>query len=561
MTNRPKNRPTPARTQSQSSGLSVKWLLLSIVVACTVGALAIWLFERDRARMAELAKVREMIFPKTPLPIAATEPPVKPNTAPVPGGVENLIDDDGTTLWASPTSGRPLDLAYLPPGSQIILAVRPADLSKHGEGAKVLAALGPLGQRAIQYLESAMFLRIGDMESLVISCQATSSGEWLTAMVAHVRTPYSLEPLTKLSGATTQSHAGKKYLQVGDRAYFVPEEREGRVLVVAPPTLIVDTVELAGAAPPLRRDVERLLAHTDTERQFTVIVAPNFLFSEGQGMFSGPMARMRGPLFWFLGDGLSAAALSMNWDENFFVELVAMPTLDVSPEKMSGELSERVRQMPDLMEDYVLRLDPQPYGRRVVARFPGMVRKLAAYTRSGVEDGAAVLRCYLPATAGHNLVMGAELTSAEVPGAGATATDAPIAKVPVRESTSPSVHELLARKTSLSFARDSLEAALEQLSLDIGVEFIIVGPDLQADGITRNQQLAMDIKDKPAGEILVEILRKANPDKTATGPTDLRQKLVYVVKPKSVGEEEAVFVTTRAGAAERGEELPALFRP
>jgi hypothetical protein len=129
------------------------------------------------------------------------------------------------------------------------------------------------------------------------------------------------------------------------------------------------------------------------------------------------------------------------------------------------------------------------------------------------------------------------------------------------ESTAPSVRELLARKTSLSFARDSLEAALEQLSRDIGVEIVIVGPDLQADGITRNQQLAMDVKDKPGADILVEILRKANPDKTAAGPADVRQKLVYVVKPKSVGGAEAVFVTTRAGAAERGEELPASFRP
>ena len=220
-------------------------------------------------------------------------------------------------------------------------------------------------------------------------------------------------------------------------------------------------------------------------------------------MFSGEMARLRGPLFWFLGDGLSAAALSMNWDENFFVELAAMPTLDVSADKAARQLAERVREMPDLVEDYVLRLNPQPYGRRVVARFPAMVRKLAAYTRSGVEDGCVVLRCYLPAVAGHNLIMGAELTLAEMPGAAHLRMRgrrmSRSLKRLVRRQQTTSVREILARKTSLSFTRDSLEAALEQLSQDIGVEIVIVGPDLQADGITRNQQLGSTHRESAGG--------------------------------------------------------------
>ena len=88
----------------------------------------------------------------------------------------------------------------------------------------------------------------------------------------------------------------------------------------------------------------------------------------------------------------------------------------------------------------------------------------------------------------------------------------------------------LAKVTSLKFAKDTLEAALEQLSQDIGVPIVIRGPDLQADGITKNQSFGIDISDKPAEEILVEILRLANPDKTATGPHDARQKLVYIIE-------------------------------
>ena len=65
------------------------------------------------------------------------------------------------------------------------------------------------------------------------------------------------------------------------------------------------------------------------------------------------------------------------------------------------------------MEEFVLGLEASPYSRRVVARLPEMVRRLAAYTRHGFDRDAAVLRCYLPVAAGHNLIMGAELALAE----------------------------------------------------------------------------------------------------------------------------------------------------
>jgi hypothetical protein len=101
---------------------------------------------------------------------------------------------------------------------------------------------------------------------------------------------------------------------------------------------------------------------------------------------------------------------------------------------------------------------------------------------------------------------------------------------------------------------------LRQLSLDIGVPVVIRGPDLQADGITKNQSFGIDVADKPAEEVLVEILRLANPDKTATGPNDVKQKLVYVIEKREDGGQQ-VLITTRAAAGSRGDSLPSAFRP
>ena len=298
-----------------------------------------------------------------------------------------------------------------------------------------------------------------------------------------------------------------------------------------------------------------MLDQTDSLRDVTIMLRPRALLSDANNVFQGELAPLRHTLDVFFGQNVAAAAVSMNWDENFFIELVAVPTLDSSPEAMSDALAQRVDELPDRVEGFVLGLDASPYGRRVVARLPEMVRKLAAYTRHGFDKDAAVLRCYLPVVAGHNLLLGAELALAEGEGRGTRRIERADDR-PVAAATSPaSIAERLQKKTTLQFRREELEAALDMLAQDVGVKIIIRGPDLQLDGITRNQLFAIDMSDRTAEEILVEILRRANPDKTATGPADPRQKLVYTIGP------DAIFITTRTKVAERGEPLPAVFSP
>jgi hypothetical protein len=269
------------------------------------------------------------------------------------------------------------------------------------------------------------------------------------------------------------------------------------------------------------------------------------------------MAALRDPLFWFLGDEPSAVGLSMHWDHNFFIELVAAPTLDTSPEKAARIFRDRVAQVTDRLASYVKQLEPAQYGVGIVSRFPAMVRQVDAYTRSSFGPEHAVLRCYLPAVAGHNLLMGAELTLAESPrGSGAIArANRPSAA----DAEAASLRKRLRRVTSLRFSKDTMEAALEQLSEAIGARIVILGADLQADGITKNQSFAIDIQQRPAEEILIEILRLANPDKTAKNPADERQKLVYVILPGGTNAAEQIVVTTRSAAARRGDALPAVF--
>jgi hypothetical protein len=550
----PAGLPRPQRTK-HNYGLVFGALAACLVIGAIVAGRAI-LSDRSEPTTP----------PAAPQPAAQHSTPVAPEALPKTGPppdkqVSSLVDDDGKTLWASPTNGKPLDLAYLPPGAQVMISIRPAALVKHAESEKILGAFEPIGQQAVEYIEHATTVALSDMERLVVGCQATSEGKWQATLVVYASRPIAGESLAaKLPGAREKEHAGKKYWVANERAYYFPDSSANKVLVIGPEDALRDVIDLAGQPPPLRRDIERLIAHTDSDRQLTIVFAPNTLFSQGQNIFVGELAPLRDPLFWFLGDELSGAALSVHLDENFFLELIATPTLETSPEKAARLLAERVAQIPDKLEAYVVSLNPQPYGRLVIARFPEMIRKLAAYTRSGFESDHAVLRCYLPAFAAHNLLLAVELTLAESSAALPHPPGEPAsAGGKTAPTTSKSIKERLAKITSLKFTRDTLESALEQLSQDIGAPIIIRGPDLQADGITKNQSFGIDVSNKPAEEILIEILRLANPDKTATAPNDPRQKLVYIIEQKP-DETEQIVVTTRARAAERHDDLPPAFR-
>ena len=49
--------------------------------------------------------------------------------------------ENGKELWASPTNGAPISLAYLPPGVQALLVVRPAELLQHSGGRKTASGV------------------------------------------------------------------------------------------------------------------------------------------------------------------------------------------------------------------------------------------------------------------------------------------------------------------------------------------------------------------------------------------------------------------------------------
>jgi hypothetical protein len=277
-------------------------------------------------------------------------------------------------------------------------------------------------------------------------------------------------------------------------------------------------------------------------------------------VLSGSAAILRDPLFWFLGDDkIQAAALSLHVADNFFAELRVAGTIDAGADTRAKQVHDRLKQVPDDVESFAASASRDAYAKLVTFRFPSMIRSLARHTRSGSEHRQAVLRSYLPAVAAHNLLMGFELTLAQQGGGGVVASNPGGKVAPAGGPAEGSIAAILQKKASLSFPRDTLEVSMRLLAEEIGVEISIIGGDLQLDGITKNQSFGIDLRDQPAGKILEQVLVLANPDKTVKVPSDVKQKLVYVIKPKEPGGKEMIFITTRGQAEKRGDKLPEAF--
>ncbi len=507
----------PVVASQQSRGLL--WLLLSSGLIALSGIVAVVFSGSDKP----VAKK-----PKTPVP---EERPTEVTESVMQ---DAPLADDGESLWVSPTAGEPLDLGYLLPGTQLVLHVRVADLLAHGEGEKVLTALGPWGEQVVEQLTKLTGVALAEIETLLLGVRLTRSGE--LEVVWRLR----------LLRAKTQAELGRG---AGEgRTCFLPDPADSTLLVLCPSDAVKELKSSVGRPPLFARELQRVLERTDGRRMATLVFAGKFLQISGEKFLQGTSDLLREALIDFLGDEATATAISLHWDDYFFVELQSTVALNTRPHRFATLLEKRVAASSDQIEEVLLAEPRHPYGQKVLARFPEMLRKLGNYTRSGEESGLSLLRAYLPAEAGHNLVMATELLLNS-----ATSRDATAA---VDTSAKPlAMTQRLQRVTSLVFPKETLQKALEILAEDLGVPLNIAGRDLQLEGITKNQSFGLELRNRPAAEILLAVLLKANPDRTASGPSDVKQKLVYVVR------DAEVVVTTRSAARRRGEKLPAVFEP
>jgi eukaryotic-like serine/threonine-protein kinase len=498
-----------------------------------------------------------------------------PAAPPPPAAVAEEIVDSPDLPWASPTHGRPPTLAYLPPGSQLVLLARLAALEADEEGRLFRRSLGPAAEAACETLVNLCGGNVAAIDLVQAGWQADGPDEVVGGFTVWFA-PGHAAPAAEAARAaawgptTTETIEGETVHHTPTLSLWTPARERGRALVVAPRIMVAradaigdrdaeelliariiretkplaedDSTHLKAALP---RDLETLVGMLDADRHLTIWAAPHFLLTSGRPVLAGPLEKLAEPLDSLFGNGLQAVALSLHFGPAAYVEMDAVATLDVPPKTLAPAVAGRVEGLADRVEAYCTALSPDPYGRVLVLRLPAMLRVLAAQLRSGAEGKGVVLNAYLPRHAPHNIALAAELALAQTPGAAVASGSPP----PAPTSTPQGALGRLGRTMTLNFAKDNLERSIQMVSEETGVPMEILGGDLQLEGITKNQSFGLDEHDKTADEILRVILAKSNPE----------GKLVYVVKEKDG--EEWVLITTRAAAEKRGDTLPPAFAP
>lgn len=490
-----------------------------------------------------------------------------------PGASRYLVVDTGRMPWAPPTSGPRPRLDYLPPGSQLVLLCRPADLLGHDEGLLLLRGLGPVAEATLGHLAAWCGCEPRDIECIQAGWQGGGPDEVIGGVAVRLtagrQVPTDDASRKAAWGATTGvSFRGQTYHRGQGRSFWVPEDEGGRVLVavsesprsvqpgpaVLGSALIEDTIRAAlearglpatEVAVDLPRDLAVLTGMLDADRHLTLFGTPHFLVNRGRVLLAGPLAYLIEPLRGFFGESLAAAALSVHVGDNCYLEFDAVTPSAQPPRKEAPAVFDRLAAVPAAIEAAIARMNLDPYGKILVLRLPAMLRLLVAEARWGPEGEGFVINAYLPEHAAHNLVVAAELALAQ-----AARTNPQVA---TRSAAEPArirtAAEALDRRITLVFPRDTLEMAVQFVAEQAGIPMEIVGPDLQLEGITKNQSFGLDERDKSAREVVQMILAKANPD----------GKLVYVVRQTDAG--ESILITTRAAAEKRGDALPPEFVP
>lgn len=551
----------PARLPRRKSKLLP---ILGIACCCAAAAVAGLAWWRGRAAAPAAVAVKKP--PKQEPAEQPTEP--KGNAAQaVPDAPPKVrIIDSAELPWASPTEGRPPTLAYLPPGSQLVLLARPREMLASEEGRQFLKALGPRAESALKAAAEAAGSPVGEIESLQAGWQVGADASNPDAVIGgYVIRGCGPLPVasdegvrSRAWGATSTREVDGETLHVSNGlGYWLPKAAADRTLVVGPERQLVEMLTLEGGTAARRTDsedasdwrerieanlppeLEDLVGMLDDTRHLTLFGSPNYLFNDGRAAFAGGLAKLIDPVAQFLGSDLHAAALSLHFGRQFYLELDCVPPPGVSPRKFAARLATEAASMPDAVEEYCTALDPHPYGRRLVMRLPRMLAAVAGSLRSGVEGKGTVVNCLLPEHAAHNLVLATDLAIEQSPGA----LIGPPATPPVATTAAAA----LGRTMSLTFPRDTLEKSIQMVSEEIGLPIEILGKDLELEGITKNQSFGLEERNQTADAVLRAILAKSNPD----------GKLIYVIRSRNGI--ESIEITTRAAAAKRNDPLPAVF--
>ena len=549
-----------------------------------------------------------------PTNVIRSLPPIAARTAEeveasIPAVVQTLVPDDGSTIWETPTLGGPIDLDYLPPAPKIILHSNTKRLLANSEGQLLLQSMGePFATLAASF-ENSIGLPIADVDQLLVSYHQTEQPQY--QWFAVVTCSQSRDQLKAAWGDLTiaksldgkpiyEAETGLGYFFVDDQpiptdeaessgetessdaaepsevAGLDTEAVESQVdqppadSVNQPVKFLVGQIEVVrsvvnlGFGYPVAGSIKNLQRLSDGQRHLSLMFLRPSLFNDrGQNWMGENLSTFNRQLSELIPDEVQGGMLSFHADGGDYFEVTLDRRVDISAEELETRIQNGIDDRLQSLITLTQRIPPNEYWQALQDRFAGMLLSLTDGFRWSSQGKQLVGNVWLPPMAAHNLIAASELVAAFQ----RTAVD-PDAD---QQAVPQTLAELLQAKRDLDIANppdlNVLMADLEQeingdySSLPFKWRIVLLGADLEKDGITKNQRPGpLKLDQKSFAEVLTSIVVSANPDKNIAGPADPNCKLIWVVAADPDNpDQQAILITTRAAAKIKSYELPDPF--
>ncbi|MEO1614231.1 MAG: protein kinase [Planctomycetota bacterium] len=511
---------------------------------------------------------------------ARTEiPETKPDQSPKPetGNGYELVESD-RLLWVPPypADSQSPSLQLVPPGPAAIATFQLGKYLSDPQTASLRDAFNPELQPLLAKVAKRTGIAADEIARCTVSLFPGKDGWPEVALAVSLRKPVTLREMTKRWDAGASPLPDGAYIYVGDEAdadaYFIAGGERGKLkaedeftqFAVGSVDRIREVAELDGGAIPLARSLQGLWSEASEESDLAILITPNFLFADAREVLAGSLPELTTPLKQWLIPDVAAMLISADVEDGrTYLELRQSPSGSTKPSALLRTFREVVERWPGWADDFIVRSVPDPAWRLLANRLPMMTRFAGGQMRSTQIGESVVASMYLPNEAAAQLSLATTLALNTPPG-----DDLVASATPTTESLS--VDQMLDRPMSISFLQLSLQFAVDAVSdefrqsLPEGITppvMRIIGSDLQLNGITQNQQIrGFDRSDIPLRRVLTELVLGANPDRTAGGPDDPKQSLIWVVHPTGKPPEETEILITTRDAAEGKYDLPEEFR-
>ncbi len=506
-------------------------LAITSVILVLVGA--VFLFSRQTGGKNSPAKLDAE-------PSASSETPSNETSWTNEGESEERSIDPANTEYAKqgpPTKGKPIELQYIPFGTQIVINIHPAELWKEMSLGEEIRYCAPPIAKLVETTLNDLFQRKPEQVEELLICLVPGPRGTLpdVAAVAHMVEDQKRSQLIEQFGQRSDSFGQPIYVS-GNRAYMIVNPK---TLVVCPKSQAQEMVQAIVERHPAEQ-IDPLLPMTDRDRHVTVIFTPVTLSLQDSWFPENVRPFMKAVLDW-LGDETESLSWSFHLTEELFYSEILVRHVGVQAKTFERDFKDKLSKLAGTLVPLIEQMSPKEQGKRmVIGRVPAMVEvfSMATIARHGPQYVQFITP--LPDRAAANMVLGTLLAWDE-----STRTDFSKSKPTATDDAGlPAlVVDRLKIKIEADFRSTPFNEAFAYIGGEIKTPIDIDGDSLKLGGFTKNIKQDFRMDSSRAQDVIVKIFEESkgvdsNPEKN----------LVLVIDETK----KRILVTTLAGAGRKG---------